>query len=82
MTGPLFPIYGYGTQGCEKYGWINVLYLNIYQDLIKPNKPQVSSILRQIISIAKCFCLNETFAIHYIIPTSFSVPWTDMVFVM
>ena len=45
MTGPLFPIYQYGTQGCEKYGWINVLYLNIYQDLIKPNTPQVSSIL-------------------------------------
>ena len=47
MTGPLFPIMysQYGVQGCEKYGWLNVLYLNIYQDLIKPNTPAVSLLL-------------------------------------
>ena len=43
MTGPLFPLYG--VEGCEKYGWLNILYLNIYQDLIKPNTPAVSSII-------------------------------------
>ena len=35
-SGPLFPYFpDIGSpKGCEKYGWLNILYLNIYNDKI------------------------------------------------
>ena len=38
-SGPLFKFYRDGTEACEKYGWFNVLYMNIYQDIMKPGTP-------------------------------------------
>ena len=71
MTGPLFPIYQYGVVGCEKYGWLNVLYLNIYQDFIKPNTPQVSSILFMVNDNSRKIFFNQKFPVLYTIPTSY-----------
>ena len=35
-SGPLFPYFPKigSPEGCEKYGWLNVVYLNIYNDKI------------------------------------------------
>lgn len=41
-TGPAMPLYYPTSEACEKNGWFNVIYLNIYQDLIKPGTPEVS----------------------------------------
>ena len=44
-SGPLLKYYAVdGTRGCEEYGWYNILYLNIYQDIIAPRTPGVSII--------------------------------------
>ena len=44
-SGPLLKYYAVdGTRGCEEYGWYNILYLNIYQDIISPRTPGVSII--------------------------------------
>ena len=40
--GPLFRFYSGNAEACEKYGWFNVLYMNIYQDILKPRTPGVS----------------------------------------
>ena len=41
-SGPVFTLYRRSVEGCEKYGWFNILYMNIYQDIMKPGTPGVS----------------------------------------
>ena len=34
-SGPMY--FAALSDGCEKYGWYNVLYMNIYQDIFQPD---------------------------------------------
>ena len=38
-SGPMYFAMQQSSDGCEKYGWYNVLYMNIYQDIFQPDTP-------------------------------------------
>ena len=43
-SGPFFAGYADSTKGCREYGWFNVLYMNIYQDIMKDHTSGVNII--------------------------------------